>query len=159
MISALPNLKPGQKTAATLLATLATLALLGAAGNAAAQARPAAPNDLPPRTQLLEEGAAPTLTKPKPGVQPGTGTVPNGTTDLRDNSGAVIETRVKTPLTTYTVRPNKQVGNAQPGDAQSSPNRAAQFKVGEFGRGPKQAAPVEPIPETLQPASAAPAGK
>ncbi len=135
------------------LSLLAALPLLvGFTVAAQAQNAPVAPSDKPPQLQKLEEGPQPTLTKPKPPAAKGASDQRPGTTDRRDNSGAVTETEVRTPVTTYVVKPNKQVGNAQPGDAQSVGNRGAQFKLGEFGPGRKKPVPPEETPQTLEPA-------
>lgn len=121
-----------------------------------------APAPMPPRLEPLPESQQPNLTTPAPAIRPGDSDNRPGTTDLRDNSGAVVETQVRTPVSKYTVRPNRQVGNAQPGDAQSTGNRGAQFKIGEFGLGrqKKQDASPQtlpsskspPTPQTLEPA-------
>lgn len=107
-----------------------------------------APAPMPPRLEPLPENQQPSLGTPAPAIRPGETDNRPGTTDLRDNTGAVIETQVRTPVSTYTVRPNRQVGNAQPGDAQSVGNRAAQFKIGEFGLGRQKK--QEALPQTPQ---------
>jgi len=122
--------------------------VLGTAGTVAAQTVPkTAPIDAPPRLERLEEGAP-----------AGTSQTPNagkGITESRDNSGAVTEIEVRTGPSTYYLRPNGQVGNAQPGDQQSSGNRAAQYRIKEFGLGRKKAVtPSETSPtgeETITP--------
>jgi hypothetical protein len=140
--------------ALTLLASMPLVlsSLLAAPFAAQAQNAPAAPSDRPPQLEKLEEGPQPNLTTPKPPAGKGTTDQRPGTTDHRDNSGAVTETEVRTPVSTYVVKPNKQVGNAQPGDAQSVGNRAAQFKIGEFGPGRKKPVPPEETPQTPEPA-------
>lgn len=113
-------------------------------------ARPTVPSDAPPAPlERLEEGQQPGIT-----VRPAGPT--RGNTDTRDNSGRVTETEVKTGSTTYYVRPNTPVGNAQPGDQQSSGNRAAQFKVKEFDLGRKKVPQKDeaPVPQVLEPAPA-----
>lgn len=67
-------------------------------------------------------------------------------TETRDDSG-VKESKVETGLTTYYVRPNTQVGTAQPGDTQSTTNRGAEWKVLEFNLGEKKKKPDEEVPE------------
>jgi hypothetical protein len=67
-------------------------------------------------------------------------------TETRDDSG-VKETKVETGLSTYYVRPNTQVGTAQPGDTQSTTNRGAEWKVLEFNLGEKKKKPDEEVPE------------
>lgn len=104
---------------------------LGAAGTALAQTSPTVPSDAPPRLERLEEGA--------PAESPQTPKAGKGTTESRDRSGAVNEIEVRTGVSTYYLRPNGQVGNAQPGDQQSSGNRAAQFRVKQFDLGRKKA--------------------
>jgi len=104
---------------------------LGAAGTALAQTSPAVPSDAPPRLERLEEGA--------PAESPQTPKGGKGATESRDRSGAVNEIEVRTGVSTYYLRPNGQVGNAQPGDQQSSGNRAAQFRVKQFDLGRKKA--------------------
>lgn len=94
------------------------------------QTPPTAPSDAPPRLERLEEGA------PADGAQPPKSG--SGVTESRDRSGAVNEIEVRTGVSTYYLRPNGQVGNAQPGDQQSSGNRAAQFRVKEFDLGRKK---------------------
>jgi hypothetical protein len=111
---------------------------------------------MPPKLEPLPESQQPNnLTTPAPAIRPGETDNRNGTTDFRDNTGAVVETQVRTPVSNYTVRPNRQVGNAQPGDAQSVGNRAAQFKIGEFGLGRKKK--PDDVPQTLEPAPMPPA--
>lgn len=132
------------------LAALPLLACLSAA--ALAQNAPA---PMPPRLEPLPDSQQPNITTPAPAIRPGETDKRNGTTDLRDNTGAIVETQVRTPVSKYVVRPNRQVGNAQPGDAQSVGNRAAQFKIGEFGPGrPKK---QDDVPQTLDPAPMPPA--
>ena len=107
------------------------------------------PSDFPPvPLEKLEEGTQPGITVRPSGPE-------RSTTDKRDNSGRVVETEVKTGSTTYYVRPNNQVGNAQPGVLQSGGNRAAQFKVKEFDLGRKTPPKDEaPVPQVLEPAPA-----
>lgn len=117
---------------------------------AAPAARPPVPSDAPPAPlEKLEEGQQPGITVRPSGPE-------KGSTDSRDNAGRVTETEVRTGSTTYYVRPNNQVGNAQPGDQQSSGNRAAQFKVKEFDLGRKNVPPKDdaPVPQVLEPAPA-----
>ena len=130
--------------------------LLGLAGDALAQS---APSQLPPRLERLEEGLPPTISTPKQPAPAGSSDDRPGTTDLRDNTGAVTETQVRTPVSRYTVKPNRQVGNAQPGDLQSSGNRGAQFKLGEFDLGRKKDARPAQVPPSIEgaPSSATPA--
>ena len=135
------------------LKKLAVLPLLcGLASVALAQNAPA---PMPPRLEPLPESQQPNIGTPTPSIKPGETDQRNGTTDFRDNTGAVVETQVRTPVSKYTVRPNRQVGNAQPGDAQSVGNRAAQFKIGEFGLG--RAKKQDDVPQTLEPAPMPPA--
>ncbi|MES2832510.1 MAG: hypothetical protein V4695_11010 [Pseudomonadota bacterium] len=112
------------------VALVMLLSGLSVAGTAIAQTAPPVPSDAPPRLERLEEGA-PAGTPQAPSPQ-------NGVTESRDNSGAVNEIEVRTGISTYYLRPNGQVGNAQPGDQQSSGNRAAQFRVKEFDLGRKK---------------------
>lgn len=128
------------------LSKLALVALALTAGTAQAQTTGTKPSDTPPRLERLEEGEQPAITIRKPEEK-------SGTTVTRDNNGNIVETRVKTDKTTYYVRPNRQPGNSQPGDLQSSGNRAAQFKVKEFGPGAKKKELPEDTPQTLEPAS------
>ena len=143
-------IRSGFSVGAAGLALVAILPLMGAAGTALAQ-KATLPSEAPPRMERLEEGPQTNLTTPKPATPPAASDARPGTTDLRDSTGAVVETQVRTPVSTYTVKPNRQVGNAQPGDLQSSGNRAAQFKLGEFGPGAKKPAKADDVPQTLEP--------
>ena len=133
------------KPVAGLTSLLALPMLLMSAGALAQNA----PVPMPPRLEPLPEIQQPNITTPAPAIRPGQSDSRPGTTDSRDNTGAVVETQVRTPVSTYVVRPNRQVGNAQPGDAQSVGNRAAQFKIGEFGLGRTK---PEPQPQAPEPA-------
>lgn len=120
--------------------------LLAAGGNAAAQNVRAVPSDAPPKMEALPDDDQSGINIRRPDTT-------KSTTDSRDHSGAVTETRVQTGVSTYYVRPNNQVGNAQPGDGQSSGNRAAQFKIKEFDLGGRKSAPpVDITPQVLEPA-------
>lgn len=95
---------------------------------------PTIPSDAPPRLERLEEG--PPAGTPQPGKRG------KGVTEKRIGSGKTGVTEVSTGVSTYYVRPDQEVGNAQPGDLQSSGNRAAQFRIKQFDLGQKNA--VEP---------------
>jgi hypothetical protein len=131
------------------LGKLVLVALTLIAGSAQAQNAPTKLTDDAPRLERLEEGEQPAVTIRKPEEK-------KGTTVMRDANGNITETRVETGKTTYFVRPNRQPGNSQPGDLQSSGNRAAQFKVKEFGPGAKKKELPENDPQTLEPASPLP---
>lgn len=149
MISRFFTVLPVRNAALTLLSSSALL--LAGSGFALAQNKPAVPSDVPPTLERLEEGGQPDITIRKPSAPE------NGQVDTRDPSGAVTETEVKSGGSTYYVRPNRQVGNAQPGDLQSSGNRAAQFKIGEFGLGRNKAPVKELTPPEAEPAPLPPA--
>ena len=126
--------------------------LLAVSAGAVAQNSRAAPSDAPPKLERLEEGPP-----PKPGISVGKPKSEKSTTEKRDATGAITETEVRTGGSTYYVRPNKQVGNAQPGDLQSSGNRAAQFKIKEFDLGRKKVPNPASATEALEPVPAPPA--
>ncbi|MFI4939768.1 MAG: DUF2782 domain-containing protein [Burkholderiales bacterium] len=84
------------------------------------------PSDAPPKLEMLEEGEPPAIKLGKPEDE-------HKVTETRDDSG-VKEIKVQTGVSTYYLKPNKQVGNALPGDAQSTTNRGAEWKILEFGR-------------------------
>jgi hypothetical protein len=50
----------------------------------------------------------------------------------------VVEAKVKSGPSTYTVRPNNPAGTALPGDAMGSANRGPQWTVMEFDIGKKK---------------------
>lgn len=85
------------------------------------------------KLEKLEDPEPPSI---KIGKPPGEHKV----TEIRDDSGPK-EVKVETGVSTYYVKPNTQVGNAQPGDAQSSFNRGAEWKVMEFNLGDKKKKP------------------
>jgi hypothetical protein len=91
------------------------------------------------KLEKLEESDAPTVQIGKPPAE-------HKITETRDDSG-VKESKVETGLTTYYVRPNTQIGSAQPGDTQSTTNRGAEWKVLEFNLGEKKKKPEEDVPE------------
>lgn len=126
--------------------------LLAMSGQAMAQNITGRPSEAPPRMEPLpdDDQSGNAIRRPDS---------TRSTTDSRDHSGTVTETRVQTGVTTYYVRPNTSPGNAQPGDGQSSGNRAAQFKIGEFdlGRHKGAADNAEPTPQVLPPAALPPA--
>ena len=93
----------------------------------------------PPQTERIEPGSdVPATTIPRK----------EGTriTEKRDNRGQVTEVEVESGPSRYTLRPNSQVGTAQPGDALSS-QRGPTWMVREFdfGNPKKQGATEEAV--------------
>lgn len=93
----------------------------------------------PPKLEKLEEGPSdPALTAGKP--QPR-----NKISEKRNNAGKVTEVEVKSGKSSYVLKANPEVGNAPKGTVQGDANRAAQWKILEFG-GKKESKEVEPVP-------------
>jgi hypothetical protein len=107
------------------------------------------PADAPPKLEKLEEGEPPAIKIGKPEVK-------QKVTERGDN-GQAKEVQVQSGGSTYYVKPNEQVGNAQPGDAQSTQNRGVQWKVMEFDLGSKtkksEAGSAAPPAEDATPAA------
>ncbi|MET3132353.1 hypothetical protein AAKU55_002625 [Oxalobacteraceae bacterium GrIS 1.11] len=103
------------------------LSLLTLSATAGAQT----PSSAPPKLDQIEEiGDAPITVTAKP--------VPRQAITQKSEQGKVTEVKVTTGNSTYYVKPNAQVGNAQPGDAFGSGNRGAQWQVMEFDLGKKK---------------------
>jgi hypothetical protein len=118
----------------TCLTTL-TLCLLAHGGIAAAQQQP--PSEAPPKLERIEPGSD----------VPATTVQPRGRTRITEKKqgGVVTEVEVQSGKSTYTMKPNRPAGNAQPGDAQSSLIRPPEWKVMEFdltGKKRKSAAAI-----------------
>ena len=132
-----PIFRPAYAALAALAAALPLLA--------AAQQTPPPP----PQLEKLEEGEAPTITIRKDDGQR------SKITEKKEPGGRVTEVKVQSGKSTYYLKPNEQLGNAQPGDAQSNITRPAQWKVLEFDLGTVRETP-EP---TGAPAEAPPPAK
>ncbi|MFZ6816820.1 hypothetical protein [Undibacterium sp. Ji22W] len=120
------------KNALTVIASLvAACFAISASTLAAAQEKTAPP---PPKLEKLEEGPDSDVKLIKP----------EGTklkTVERKENGKVTEVQVRSGKSTYTVKPN----NAPKGTPEGDANRAAQWKVMEFG-GKKETKEVESLP-------------
>ena len=112
------------------LITLGTMLALSMLASMAVRAEdaPAKPSEAPPKLEKLEEGDQGVLIRKEEGTK---------ITDQRQ-ADYQRQTKVKTPHTQYTVRPNTPAGSSLPGDAQSSPNRAAEFSIMQFDLGTKK---------------------
>ena len=114
------------------------------AASAFAQAQPK-PSEAPPRLEVIEEGAdAPVKVAP----------ARSGGTKITEKKegGRVTQATVKAGKSTYTMKPNVPVGNAQPGDALSSTVRAPQWTVLEFDlNGKKKNTDKEAVPDAPAP--------
>lgn len=89
------------------------------------------PSAAPPKLEKIEEIADDAITvtaKPAPERQ---------ITEKREG-GRVVEVKVKSGPSTYTVRPNNTTGTALPGDAMSGNSRGPQWTVMEFDLGKKK---------------------
>lgn len=71
-------------------------------------------------------------------------------TEERDR-GQVTGATVTRGNNTYHLRPNTQVGSAQPGDAQSSGNRAAQWQIFQFDWQREPEPKKAPAPPAVEP--------
>jgi hypothetical protein len=124
------------KSSLTLLTSLATTIVttcfaISASTAAIAQEKTAPP---PPKLEKLEEGPESDIKLIKPESNK------LKTVERKDN-GKVTEVQVRTGKSTYTVKPN----NAPKGTPEGDANRAAQWKVMEFG-GKKETKEVESLP-------------
>ncbi|MBR7799447.1 hypothetical protein [Undibacterium fentianense] len=120
------------KSSLKLISNLvAALIAISASPLLAAQEKTAPP---PPKLEKLEEGpeADVKLIKPESNKLK---------TVERKENGKVTEVQVRTGKSTYTVKPN----NAPKGTPEGDANRAAQWKVMEFG-GKKESKEVESLP-------------
>lgn len=158
----------------SLCLKLLTLSLTIPAGAALAQQQmPAQPGQQPgqqqtqtqQQTQPQQRGQQqPQTERIEPGSDTPATTIPpkEGTriTEKRDNRGQVTEVEVQSGPSRYTLRPNTQVGTAQPGDVLSS-QRGPQWTVKEFdfGNPKKQGATEQPVaPAPAKPGASATAG-
>lgn len=117
------------------------------------QTQPQQRGQQPPQTERIEPGSdtPATTIPPKEGTR---------ITEKRDNRGQVTEVEVQSGPSRYTLRPNTQVGTAQPGDVLSS-QRGPQWTVKEFdfGNPKKQGATEQPVaPAPAKPGASATAG-
>ncbi|MBC3935128.1 MULTISPECIES: hypothetical protein [Undibacterium] len=106
----------------------------------------------PPKMEKLEEGPTEkSLSVGKPEQK-------NKVVEKKNNAGKVTEVEVKSGKSSYTLKADPQAGNAQPGTVQGQGNRAAQWKLLEFGGKKEVKEAPEPLP-VLPPApvKAAPA--
>jgi hypothetical protein len=135
------------KTSSALLLCLFA-AVLPASVTAQSKSAP-----MPPNLEVIEDVPDTGITIAKPEGSK------NKTTETRVN-GKVTEIQVQSGKSKYVVKPDQEVGNAPRGTVQGDANRAAQWKIFEFG-GPKEGKAVEhvdtlaPAPEPLKPAAAA----
>ncbi|HAT30088.1 MAG TPA: hypothetical protein DCW29_04325 [Janthinobacterium sp.] len=87
------------------------------------------PAATPPKLDKLEEGdGAPITVTAKPSHEQ----------SQQREQGKVTSVKVTSGGSTYYVKPNSQVGTAQPGDAFGSGNRGTQWQVMEFDLGKKK---------------------
>jgi len=143
---------------------LLSLSLFIPAGMAfAQQSLPAQPGQQPGQQQTQTERQGPTQQQTQPQqrpsqqppelerIEPGSDTpattIPQKErtriTEKRDNRGQVTDVEVQSGPSRYTLKPNTQVGTAQPGDALSS-QRGPQWTVKEFDFGnPKKQATAD----------------
>lgn len=98
---------------------------------------------MPPNLEVIEDVPDTGVTIAKPTASK------NKTTETRVN-GKVTEIQVQSGKSKYVVKPDQEVGNAPRGTVQGDANRAAQWKIFEFG-GPKEGKAVEHA-DTLAPA-------
>ena len=114
-----------------IVATIAFYAFFSSPTVVVAQEKSAPP---PPKLEKLEEEAESTLKLSKPESEK------LKTVEKREN-GKVTEVQVRSGKSTYTVKPN----NAPKGTPEGDANRAAQWKILEFG-GKKETKEVESLP-------------
>lgn len=110
---------------------VATCFVISASTSVVAQEKTAPP---PPKLEKLEEGPDSDVKLIKPESN-------RLKTVERKENGKVTEVQVRTGKSTYTVKPN----NAPRGTPEGDANRAAQWKVMEFG-GKKETKEVESLP-------------
>lgn len=115
-----------------LLFSLSTCFLASLTLTASAQEKTAPP---PPKLEKLEEGPETDIKLIKPESN-------KLKTVERREGGKVTEVQVRTGKSSYTVKTNNAMKGTREGDA----NRAAQWKVMEFG-GKKESKQVESLPE------------
>lgn len=139
------------------LPLLLSICLFAPTGAALAQQQNA-----PAQLEVIEDTQRPK--DPRIGVEPADPAKPKpGVTQITEKKegGRVTEVKVKSGLSTYTMKPNTPAGNAQPGDATSNGIRAPQWTVMEFDlnkRKKKAAAEGKvdaPPPQTTAPAKPA----
>jgi hypothetical protein len=129
---------------------LFSLCLLAHASGASAQQ--SAPSSAPPKIERIEPASD------IPATLPTKNTSGPQITEKRGNGGQATEVTVKSGGSTYTIKPNPQIGNAQPGDVQGGGAiRAPQWKVLEFDLGKKKQSEREAEAAAAEAAAAAPA--
>lgn len=110
-----------------------------------ALAQQATPSAAPPKLERIEEGSDTPITVTPPKSKGG-----SKITEKKEG-GRVTEVQVKSGPSTYTMKPNRPAGNAQPGDATASTLRAPQWQVLEFDLSKKKKTDKEDVPDAAAP--------
>lgn len=109
---------------------LLSVSALAFAGAAAAQQAGTPPAQTPPTAEPIEKRDTPALPEREP--------KPRTTIRERKQGGEVQEAEVTSGGSTYTLRPDKRTGNAQPGSVDAGPSRAPTWSVLDFNLGQKK---------------------